>query len=408
MKHKFAAISISLLSVLLGIAYSVISADADKLKPFVHIAWAVICIGGVLSVFFVIADNINFGFLSFHLTTRCKVSIDEAEQKLVHDPELENVNGDEVFTLLNSWEEMGEYLMFMSWMYNDARRLLIELTILIAPAMLRHTHQEKFIVLGSAAYKRAKCLKRLNTAAMIAYYITHAYYSLYADLSTSDGRKWVDRIRQIYTEYPNEEIHLLLLEVEGLRFKADPERRTNAKEIFEEALRLTQQSGLAKKPNIAKMSKNIYYYLGDLAEREADTNVALGHYNQALDPTSKDIFKQLYIYNKLGQLALLLKDYHQANQWYSKQLELAEKNSSPSQQCNAHKGLAKVLFEDSALDVGNAYLHAKQALEIAKEHFEDNPSRYKAEIYEIQVLIIDISNKMYKEYCSLLHGQRVI
>jgi hypothetical protein len=71
-------------------------------------------------------------------------------------------------------------------------------------------------------------------------------------------------------------------------------------------------------------------------------------------------------------------------------------------QSSAHKGLAKTLLKRDPPDIKNAYLHAKKALEIAKENSEENSER--ANEYEIQTIMIEISNKMYEEY-SALHQQ---
>ncbi|HWS83825.1 MAG TPA: hypothetical protein VN207_06155 [Ktedonobacteraceae bacterium] len=116
MKRKFINIALSLLSVILGLAYSAISADAEALKPYVPLAWIAIGVGGVLTVFFSLADDIKFKFLSLffqkNLLTQLKASIDELERKLIHDPDLEDVNSNEVLNRLNNWEEIGEDLIF--------------------------------------------------------------------------------------------------------------------------------------------------------------------------------------------------------------------------------------------------------------------------------------------------------
>ncbi len=407
MKRKVISIALSLLGVILSLAYTVISASADVLKPYVPLACVAIGVGVVLTIFFSIADDIKFKYLALYFQKnrliQFKASIDEAEKKLVYDPELEDIAGREVLDHLNSWEGIGEDLIVMSRIYANARQQIVDLTSLIAPAMLRYRHQKEFIHLSRIAYNRARHLKRWNKAALIAYYITHAYYSLYANLNTNDGRKWVDRMRDIYTRYPDEELHPLLLEVEGLQLKDDPEKRTDAKKNFETALKLALQPDLAKKLHIARMSKNIYIYLADLAELGLDTSAAFISYKQALDPASKDVFKQLYIYDKLGQLALRTEEYAQACQYYRDQLELAEKKLSPLWQSSAHKGLAKALLGKPPSDIKEAYLHAKQALEIVKEYSEDSPLQDKTEEYEIQAIMIDIANEMYMEYCSLLH-----
>lgn len=83
MKQKVIKIALSVLGVILGLAYSVISAAADALKPYVPLAWGVIGIGIVLTVFFSIADDIKFKYLVLFFQknrlTQFKSSIDEAE-----------------------------------------------------------------------------------------------------------------------------------------------------------------------------------------------------------------------------------------------------------------------------------------------------------------------------------------
>lgn len=407
MKRKFISIGSSLLGVALGLAYSAISANAETLRPYVPLAWIVVVVGAILSVFFIVADDIKFKYLSLYFQksrlSQFKASIDSLEAQLVHDPELEDVKADEVLNRLKSWEDIGDDLIVMSRTYTNAKHQIVDLTSLIALAMLRYRREKKFIHLGKTAYKRAKRLKRWNKAVLIAYYITHAYYSLNANLNTNDGQKWVGRMKQIYNKSPHEELQALLLEVEGLRLKDNSDERPNAKRSFEEAIRLSRKPDLANKHSIVRMRKNIYFYLADLAERESDNNTALSFYNEALDPSSRDVFKQLYIYGKLGQLALLIKNYDQAYQYYDNQLDLAEMELFPVSQSSAHKGLAKTLLKRNPPDIENAYLHAKKALEIVKEYSED-----KTEEYEIQTIMIDIANKLFEEYYALHHGQQII
>ena len=408
MKRKFVRIAPGFLSMVLGIAYSVISADAEPLKPYVPLAWVVIGIGGILTIFFSVADDIKFKslFCQKNQLSRFQSIIRESEGKLIDDPDLEEASSNERLNRLNTWGQIGKDLIVMSRTCKGARQQIVDLTSLIGSAMLRHRHGENFIDLGRTAYKRAEYSKRWHKAAMIAYYITLACYSLDRQ---NEGHKWVDRMKEIYVKQSIRDssimkLHPLLLEVEGLRLQDNQDKRVDAKRTFQEALDLAQQPDLARNPEIARMSKNVYSRLGGLAKLERDTDAALHFYSQALDPTSKDIFKQLDIYDNLGQLALLAQDYDQAHQYYDQQLELAKRKLSPVWQFSAHKGLAKALFKKIPSDIEKAYSHAKQALEIVKEHSEDNTSQDKAKEYEIQDIMINIAEKMYEEYCSLLHS----
>jgi tetratricopeptide (TPR) repeat protein len=426
MNRKFINIALSLLGVILGIAYSAISADAQALKPYVPLAWVAVGVGAILTVFFGLVDNIELKFISLYFQKyrlpQFKASIDELEKKVAHNPDFENVGGEDAF---NRWEEIGEDLIVMSRIYNEARQQIVNLTSFIAPAMLRGRQEKRkqLIRLGRVAYRRAERLKRWDKAAIIAYYLTRAHYSLQT-LSTEKGYKWVDRMRKIYDRYFNErlnpllsgnkELHFLLLEVEGLRF-ADEGKRTDARVSFQKALSLAQEPDLAQKPNIARMRKNIYFHLAELADQDGNTPTtqALSFYNQALDLTSKDVPRQIFIYDKLGQLALLSEDYTQAFQYYDKLLKLAKEKSSPVSQYSAHKGLATVLLEETPSNIKEAYSHARKALEIVKvdpvkKFSEDVSSQDKAEVYEIQTLMIEIANKMYEQYCSLLNSPQTI
>lgn len=407
MKQKVIAIGIALIGVALGITYSIISADADNLRKYVPLAWAGIGVLTLLLIFFTVATDLRFRFLSLLFFKQNRLlsyrkSLNDARQKTGQNPELENVNAD---LDLNSWEEIGDDLRIMSWIHiKDAGPQLIELSIVIAPAMLRHGHQSKFIKLGSTAYKRAKRLERWHAAAMIAYYVAHAYFVESADLSINNGHKWVDDMEQMFGKSQNEELRPFLLEIKGLRSSTDPnqENRPIAKQYFETALQLTQQPNFRTKPDMKRLSKNICFYFAQLAEDLRDFDLATQYYTQALDPTSKDAFKQLKIYNKLGQLAISAGDYKKADEWHRKQLDLAREKSSPSEQCSAYKGLANALLEKIPPEIEKAYQHAKEALEIVKERSADNPTKDKSEEEnEIVSIIIKISNKMYEEYRAL-------